>query len=159
MSVVSNEKAVTASIVRQQLIEALRLDLVGPGPRDAQAAEVLDQAPSRFYLTGFLIPRNAPAAQKAEENSQGDILDSGQAGSGDDEATPEPPAARRATFPSSIGVSVLVPSDATELRVAARWGDYRPIAKDGVPTGGWQRTEREKAIAVDVSKPTAKGVP
>lgn len=38
----------TPSDVRDRLVEALRLDLIGPGPEDAAyQAEVLDTAPSQ----------------------------------------------------------------------------------------------------------------
>ena len=43
--------------VRDYLTHALRLDLIGPRPDDAELAyEMLPHAPSRWYLTGFLLP-------------------------------------------------------------------------------------------------------
>lgn len=42
--------------VRDQLVEALRLDLIGPENGSELETEVLPQAPSRWYLTGFLVP-------------------------------------------------------------------------------------------------------
>ena len=44
--------------VRAQLIEALKLDLVGPSAGHALAAEQLPDTlrPANWYLTGFLIP-------------------------------------------------------------------------------------------------------
>ncbi len=49
--------------VRDYLVEALRLDLIGPRPRDeALQHERLPHAPSRWYLTGFLAPTGAPDA-------------------------------------------------------------------------------------------------
>jgi len=70
-----------------------------------------------------------------QEDTQGE-LDLGEAGSSGDEddSTPEPPAARRGHFPSSIGLSVLVSGETQDLRVTAR-GDYMPLEKDGKPTG------------------------
>jgi hypothetical protein len=53
----------TPAEIREDLVRALRLDLVGPGREDDDLArEVLPQAPSRWYLTGFLVPYEAPAA-------------------------------------------------------------------------------------------------
>ena len=48
----------TSRDVRQRLVEALRLDLVGPWPGHAQEHERLyfRDRPATFYLTGFLIP-------------------------------------------------------------------------------------------------------
>ncbi len=46
--------------VRRDLVDALRLDLVGPRKGSALENEVLPQAPSRWsYLTGFLVPLEA----------------------------------------------------------------------------------------------------
>ena len=46
------------------LVDALRLDLVGPENGSELESEVLNQAPSRWYLTGFLVPLEADPAQK-----------------------------------------------------------------------------------------------
>ncbi len=50
----------SAKDVRAQLIDALVLDLVGPevgnAAHAAYAEELLPIAPSKWYLTGFLIP-------------------------------------------------------------------------------------------------------
>ncbi len=81
--------------VRNQLVAALKLDLVGPDNGTDLEGEVLPQAPSRWYLTGFLVPLEASEAQKSDETAQ-DEFDS-TAGDGeatDDDVAPEPPAAR-----------------------------------------------------------------
>lgn len=141
----------TSADVRARLIHALRLDLIGPEPNEPQAAEILPISPSRFYLTGFLAPWNAPAAQKADDDEQGELeLADAGAGSEDDDSTAEPPAARRGQFPSSMGISVLVPPEVRTLMVAARWGDYAPLEQEGKPTGQWQRAERTAALQVAV---------
>ena len=44
---------VTSSAVRAHLVRALEAELVGPYAE----REELDRAPSRTYLTGFLVPR------------------------------------------------------------------------------------------------------
>ena len=111
--------------VRKQLIEALRLDLVGPGGGLGTPTEVLPQAPSRWYLTGFLVPIDADESQKAEETSDEGLDEVSDAKGLDDAFAPEPAAARRAYLPSSIGVSLLVPPDTKELAVTIRWGDYK----------------------------------
>jgi hypothetical protein len=56
--------------VRSQLVEALRLDLVGPENGTDLEAEVLTQAPSRWYLTGFLVPLEADPAQRTDETAR-----------------------------------------------------------------------------------------
>jgi hypothetical protein len=158
--------------VRHELAQALGLDLIGPDRGSQLLNEVLPQAPSRWYLTGFLAPIEADEAQKADESAVEGVDELSDAGAGDDAATPEPAAARRALFPSSMGLSLLVPKEARELRVTARWGDYRPLyepgqeKKDGAGDGrvvrGWQRAERVEELVLKLpasQKPTEREVP
>jgi hypothetical protein len=65
----SQEKRMKPVDVRGRLVDVLRLDLIGPAPGLSNPSEVLGQAPSRWYLTGFLVPRDAGEEQKAEEES------------------------------------------------------------------------------------------
>jgi hypothetical protein len=146
--------------VRRKLVHALGLDLIGPD-RDTEPElrnEVLSQAPSRWYLTGFLVPIDASEEQKVDESATEEVDELNDAGGTDDALTPEPAAARRALFPSSIGLSMLVPKEAKELRVTVRWGDYRPLQQPdgdghegadapGMPRG-WQRTERVEEVTL-----------
>jgi hypothetical protein len=107
--------------VRSKLVEALSLDLIGPDRGSEHLAEVLPQPPSRWYLTGFLVPQGAAEVQRRDETSSEGIDEQNDAGGPDDSQTPEPSAARRVFFPSSMGLSLLVPKDAKELRVIVRW--------------------------------------
>jgi len=63
----------TSPAVRSELVGAVKLDLVGPDNDHAFAHELLPDAPSRWYLSGFLVPSEAPADQKPEETAP-DIL-------------------------------------------------------------------------------------
>jgi hypothetical protein len=139
---------------------------------------VLPQSPSRWYLTGFLVPLDAGEEQRAQEGSDDDLDEMNEAGGADDKNTPEPAAARRAYMPSSIGMSILVPDSAQRLIVAAGWGDYKqvannqvPGAKDGEdtssrkpttgnwqPTTVWQRTPHEEQVIFDLPTETQKPV-
>ena len=151
----------TSADVRARLTHALRLDLVGPAPAEPQATEALPFAPSRWYLTGFLVPWNAPDRQKRdEEDTQGEF-EFGQAGGAgeDDDSTPEPRAARRSHFPSSMGLSVLVSAEARELRIVVGWGDYKAFDRDGVPNGEWRRTPRSETVTVQLGARTATPSP
>jgi hypothetical protein len=149
---------VTSADVRSRLTHALRLDVIGPEPDEPQSSEILPIAPSRWYLTGFLVPWNAPAQQKRDDNDTQGELEYGDASAAADEdnGPPEPRAARRSHFPSSMGLSVLLPPDATILTVTARWGDYKAIAKDGALTGEWRRTERSGRVTVQIVKDRAQ---
>src|SRR5688500_6904814 len=108
----------TSAQVRDALVDALKLDLVGPSPEDASHfLEVLRDPPSRWYLTGFLVPFEG-GDEDDEAADQLDLLARERAG--DDEAPPEQQAsARRAWFPSSLGLSLLVPAATRSLTVVA----------------------------------------
>ncbi len=116
--------------VRAQLMEALRLDLVGPRPdhppHAAWAEERLPIAPRKWYLCGFLVPLGDEDGSATEFDAD-DLLDQVRNGSGDDEAEPERTSARRARFPSSMGLSVLVPAGTEALTARVAWGDYEPL--------------------------------
>ena len=120
-----NSATPAAVDVRAQLVHALELDLVGPGPGSPLESEVLLQAPSRWYLTGFLVPADADEAQRVDETAAEEVDALDQSGGTDDAGPPEPASARRVFFPSSMGLSVLVPPEASHLAVTVRWGDYR----------------------------------
>src|SRR5947209_16705977 len=115
--------------VRGNLVQVLGLDLIGPDRGSDLLSEILPQAPSRWYLTGFLVPIDADEAQKMDEAAVEGVDEVSDGGGTGEAATPEPAAARRAVFPSSMGLSLLVPKDAKELHVTVRWGDYQPLAK------------------------------
>jgi hypothetical protein len=121
----------TPAQVRQHLIDALQLDLIGPTPDDeAHAAEIINQQPSRWYLTGFLVPYGAGLEQPSDATSNDELDEHSHPSSGDDEKTPEKSSARRAFFPSSMGLSFLIPQQANHFRAIASWGDYSPIIKE-----------------------------
>jgi hypothetical protein len=125
----------TSAEVREGLVRALRLDLVGPRQGHAPDAEYereqLPMSPSRWYLTGFLIPTAAPDEQQSDEASQEELDLAGDADvDGDDDAPPEKGAAKRLLFPSSIGLSVLVPEGIDTLNAIVTWGEYEPAPLD-----------------------------
>ncbi len=122
----------TANDVRAQIIDALRLDLVGPRPGYAPHAEYAEEAlpiaPSKWYLTGFLVPYEAPVTQRSDDDGDEQLDLLGRVIEADDDNTPERASARKAFFPSSVGLSVLVSPETAQLRVKVAWADYQPIA-------------------------------
>ncbi len=94
--------------VRDRLIAALRTDLVGPALPD----EILNEAPTRWYLTGFLAPLNAGVEQRSdpEAEDEADLLEPASLAA-EDNPSPEPVTARHSLFPASLGLSVLVSAD------------------------------------------------
>ncbi|MEZ4411168.1 MAG: hypothetical protein R3A52_32505 [Polyangiales bacterium] len=123
-----------AANVRDRLIHALRLDLVGPDPLDPRdvglAHEILDVSPTHWYLTGFLVPSGVAA--DFEDLTADETLTSAD---DDDEASDdEPGPARRPIFPSSLGVTVIVGASAKTLHVTARWATYAPEPREPART-------------------------
>src|SRR5580704_11615984 len=117
--------------VRARLVDILRRDLVGPGPQDDDLArERLSENPSRWYLTGFIAPKedqspaDDPAAQEEDEREAEQEPGSGAGGAAGDDAPGDAPAARRRFLPSSIGVTVLLPMDVDTIEARVSWGDY-----------------------------------
>lgn len=110
--------------VRSELVEALRMDLVGPANDHAFADELLPEPPSRWYLTGYLVPKDAPDDQRIDDTADEEIDGNEDASATDDGTPPDRATARRSLLPSSMGLSVLVLKEAKELHVTVCWGDY-----------------------------------
>lgn len=122
----------TSAQVRQQLIEALQLDLIGPTPDHSEdyQRETLPQSPSKWYLTGFLAPSNAPLALRSDDIADDELEDAAVGAVGEDNATPERAATRKGHFPASMGISFLIPPELQSLDVTVTWGDYFPTPEE-----------------------------
>jgi hypothetical protein len=142
--------------VRAQLTDALRLDLVGPEEGLGDGHEILPQRPSSWYLTGFLVPLEASPEQKTDEQGTDELDEGGDTGGLDDAAVPEPAAARVSYLPASMGASVLVPAAAQQLKILARWGDYRvrEAREDEPGPLVWERTPHEEGVIVELPAKT-----
>lgn len=140
---------------RERICAALALDLVGPTPEDRELArEVLPKAPSRWYLTGFLVPERARAAEELAEEE--DLEDgAGEHPADDDDPPIERQAARVRLLPASIGLSCLLRAATERVRVRLFWGTYRPL--QGVPEAevAPHPTGDEAAVATSDSAPPA----
>ena len=149
-----------SSAVREYLVEALRLDLVGPRHGDELAEEMLPGwvRPSNWYLTGFLVPSDTPFELRSDSDAD-DPLDETPDNAGlAEESSDERSAAKRGFFPSSIGLSFLVSSESDDLAVTVRWGAYSKDeyqGSDGKPIEVWRRHPQERTVAVVLSKPVA----
>lgn len=133
----------TSVDVRAGLVRALQLDLVGPDTDLGNPSEILPQTPSRWYLTGFLIPVDAPEQQRADETVDDELDAAGEGGDIDESSATEGPTAKKTYYPSSCGLSVLVPLATTRLDVRVRWGDYkRLVENEADDRGTWHRTPR-----------------
>ncbi|MGM0578735.1 MAG: DISARM system helicase DrmA [Myxococcota bacterium] len=146
---------------RERLVDALHADLVGPFAPDAdteEGGEVLPLPPSRWYLTGFLANAGdrAPEEDEQEVQDEDPSLDDADLGAGDDvesddDSDPDPEPKRRGFFPSSVGMSLLLPPESgggapDRLAVTVSWADYvrQEVDKDDEdkekwPSFVWQR--------------------
>lgn len=178
--------------VRDHLVTALELELIGPTQRVLQAlgpdahsleTEALDRLPSSWYPTGFLVPTETDLSLKCDDTADDDFAAADgvdlrkpkktnteyKPGSGDDGGSSESGPTKPQLFPSSIGVSVLLPPGG-ELQLIARWGDYVRLAEGANPDAAasiareegssreqqiWQRTPRQEALALSHSEITA----
>ncbi len=120
----------TSESVRGELVEALQLDLIGPSNDHEFARELLPETPSRWYLTGFLVPSDAPVEQRVDETATEEIDAAGDTDGTDDANTPDRAAARKSFLPSSMGLSVLVDAEVSTLEAKILWGDYVPEGED-----------------------------
>lgn len=152
----------TAAEVRTQLIHALQLDLIGPTPSDSlYQTEILSVAPSKWYLTGFLVPYEADLQQRSDEDSNEDPDQLETSNTGDDSTTPEVASARKALFPSSIGLSFLVGSACKDLTVTVDWGDYLATSDAEAETAEsrlqalssrqWQRQPQQVSLTLPIA--------
>jgi hypothetical protein len=143
--------------IRERLATELRLDLIGPSHRDTElVTKILPDPPSRWYLTGFLVPVDAPVRTKARDPQE--EMDTAEEGGADDNDTPDRSAGAARYLPSSMGLSLLVEPGAERLQVTVRWGDYcREVTEqeDGRKDFRWQRDQR--TVLVDI--PLSAGAP
>ncbi len=98
----------TALEVRARLVEALELDLVGPPPGHDLAEERLPGwvRPSTWYLTGFLVPVDAPAEERRDADADDTLAAVPESeGLAEESAGEEDTTAKKGFFPSSLGLS------------------------------------------------------
>jgi hypothetical protein len=162
----------TSAQIRNQLIQALNLDLVGPTPdvlaqlalqgRTEEATElrgeVLDRPPNRWYQTGFLIPSETSLGERADDAADDEFagLDGQNLSakrksnaSGDDTGASEAGPARRVFFTCSVGLSLLIPPD-TGLEVTVQWASYKPTAppEDSKADEAWCREPHTEQLSI-----------
>ena len=149
--------AVAGSVeVRERLVEALNLDLIGPWGGHTLAAERLPGwvRPSSWYLTGFLIPSGTRPELSADADEEDDIDETPASSGLAEESSEERKAAKKGFFPSSMGLSFLVAAEADALAVIVRWGDYERARVEGAggkPETAWLRRPNERTVPVSLS--------
>ena len=148
--------------IRDSLVDAMVVDMIGPDPAHDLGVpdEELTQAPSKWYLTGFLVPIKAPDSQRRQILENDEFDEQGNTKAVDDNTTPEKGTAKVSFFPSSVGLTTIVPKEADQLIITARWGDY--YRRDLLPEEStendspeeifepWVRTPHEEEITVAI---------
>ena len=160
----------TSAQIRQQLVAALRSDLIGPGWDDhARRHEQLPQPPSVWYTTGFLVPHVfQQEADRPSNDEQPSFLDlAGEEPSndaakrlekkeGDEDANDslDQGNTRRSWFPSSLGLSFILEQGST-LEATASWGDYAPPAGGDDNSRVWVRSPQRQQVNLSIDGPGA----
>jgi len=143
--------------VRMSIGAALQIDLIGPSGALGDHSEVLPQSPSRWYLTGFLVPTDAEEGQRCDPSSHDELDLAAEPAGVEDSAAPEKSSARRSYLPSSMGVSVLLPAAVREVQAVVRYGEYLRVESPGGTAAAphWKRLAREEVVAVVLGEASA----
>ena len=146
----------TSAQVRQQLVEALQLDLIGPTPDHSEdyQREIIPQSPSKWYLAGFLVPSEAPLHLRSDDMADDELEVAAMGAVGEDNTTPETAAARKSLFPASMGISFLISPELKPLDVTVTWGDYFPVPEE-VESYGESESSEVLALSTDKVLETA----
>ena len=109
--------------VRDRLLNALTIDLLGPEAPD----ETLHQSPATRYLVGMLAPRGTGVSPSEDEHD--DVAE----GDGNDTAGPSEGRhnVSQSLAPSSIGLSFIVGNEVELVDAVATWGEYEKVERAG----------------------------
>ena len=157
----SSTSSTTPTQVRDELTHALALDLIGPGLKGEHSAERLPgwERPSTWYLTGFLVPTGTPAAQRSDDEADDDYDAEVPDRLGlPEESVQHSKRSKRTYFPSSMGLTFLVPQAAATIRVTASWGDYRKGTSEdwsGKRVAAWVRMPRSETVEISLEEDEA----
>ena len=126
-SVIPTSAAEGSSLdVRERLVEALRLDLVGPGSDHELAEERLPgwERPLKWYLTGFLIPSDTPFEHRSDAEADDPVDETPETAGLAEESAEDRAAAKRGFFPSSMGLRLPGARRDRHARCDGAMGDY-----------------------------------
>lgn len=147
--------APTPSDLRDELTDMVVRDLLGPaGGPDEELNQYEDHVYSR-YLVGMLAPKGSEIA-----GGELDELAASDGDEGEEGATEAGVPAGNTYFPSSMGLSFVVASEAKAILVEAEWGQYLRIKsatqqnRDGNPANVWKRNP---VLAPVLTLPLADG--
>lgn len=122
--------------VRQEIVDALKMDLMGPQSED----EILDENPRHAYIIGVLASQaeaNKETGGINEQEVDADIAyEDGEDYTADEEDDNEPITTAHFKLPSSMGISFYINSKTDTISLDICWGDYvkstgERVKKDG----------------------------
>lgn len=108
--------------VRQQIIDMMRTDLMGPSDEE----EIISDNPKSAYLVGMLAPqKDENYDSDSEQEVDTDIAygDDQDYTAGEDDEN-EPIMSTNFQQPSSIGISFYIKTETPEISIDVNWGDY-----------------------------------
>ncbi len=136
----ADEKTLLEAEVRQKIIDALKVDLLGPSKPD----EELDEDPMFEYLTGMLYPQVLADSNPLELELAGDVdrtdSDSNYTPKPDEDDN-EPMTATKFKQQSSIGMSFYLNKSTKSIMLKASWGDYQKITDKVAGDDGKEKTK------------------
>lgn len=119
-----NETRFKYAEVRQKVIDALTIDLMGPISED----EILDENPMYAYIIGMLYPQGISTVEDtnmSEQEIESDVsYEEGDYTSTSDEDDNEPMTPTKFKQQSSMGISFYVKSNTEAINLDVTWGDY-----------------------------------
>ena len=146
--------------VRAELLTGLRYELIGPDSRDPEPWKNEElpayDRPTKRYLAGYLVPAYLPQDEADLDDREDESLGGIEADGSDGEALADK-VTRPSTLPSSMGLSVLLPSEVHQLRTVLEWGSYElrdaegQIDKQGRQIQHWCRTQHRAEVEVPVT--------
>ena len=153
----------TSLEARERIVDALRLDLVGPWAGHELANEQLGwERPSAWYVTGILVPAELPLEHRSDADGEEEIDQIGECSGLPEESSEERSSAKRSFFPSSMGLSFFVAVETEYVTVTVRWGNYQ-LTKiepdDGESTDVWVREPHQEEIRVSLANPGSAEFP
>jgi hypothetical protein len=139
------------TVLRPQLTALIHAEL--QGPKNGPDEEVLEPHVFDRYLVGMLAPPDSLIGEAQDDGLDGGQADRNGENGSVDQATPR----ADSMFPSSLGMTFMVASEAKALRVATSWGQYlrtpsaTELTEAGNPKQVWKRHPRGGEVDVPIA--------
>jgi hypothetical protein len=108
------------SKAREEILKALKVDLVGPSEEE----EILGESPISSYITGMLYPVKSSVSNEIEFENNEFVADVITDEKDIEDEDYDDKIIAKFKQQSSIGISFYVKEDTANLKVTANWGEY-----------------------------------